>query len=660
MKGWFFKLTASVPLFFLLISPSRPSPQQDSRPQKPLRHEVSVALKLIQVYVTDKDGKSARDLEKTDFVLSDNDQPRIITEFEKHFLFVPETALKETKPAPARDTSSLMNRKFIFLIDFDSNDLEGIAKATKAALHFMDNQVQSGDEIALLSVTFPSGLTLHEYLTSDHQKIRAALGRVLGVPGTGGGWDSFASMGHSLMGMEALDERSTVGLSHQSRTQSLQFTSGLTNLAKAFRYIPGQKNIILFSRGFGVLPLNPKNPARPGEKEFLEMGQELASANSPVFAVDTTAGMARAVSGTQPEPRLEFLSRLTGGKYYKSVDNYAQIAEDIRDSTSNYYVLGYAVASSWDGRFHEIKVDVKRQGYKVYAQRGYFNPLPFAQLSPIEKHLHLLNLALGEKSYAEQRLNFPTTALPFSDDKDLNTILLSEIPARRIRDEIGSKTEFISLIFDENKSIVDSRRVEIDWAAQRGETVCQYSAAALAPGRYDVRVVIRDLETGKGAVGSCAVEIPEKAASSLKLYPPLLLAKGPEVQYLHIAGGKKDQGKEDVLLSGTYPYPAKEFHPLAGELRQGTPSVYAVLRVAGSRRPGGELKFEAWLTPEGPAEKIPLTFELMTTERRDPLDILFLELKTADLPPGTYSLIIRAEAPAAKTDSTTRTALVIR
>jgi len=182
----------------------------------------------------------------------------------------------------------------------------------------------------------------------------------------------------------------------------------------------------------------------------------------------------------------------------------------------------------------------------------------------------------------------------------------------------------------------------------------------LAPGRYDARVVIRDLETGKGAVGSCAVEIPEKAASSLKLYPPLLLAKGPEVQYLHISGGTKGQGKEDVSLSGIYPYPSKEYAPLAGELRQGTPSLYAVLRASGNPAQESEAGLEAWLDPEGREEKIPLTLELLKTERRDQLDILFLELKTADLPSGTYSLIFRAKTAAAKSESSTRTTLIIR
>lgn len=36
-----------------------------------LQHEVTVTIKLIQVYVTDKEGNSVTDLEKSDFELFD-------------------------------------------------------------------------------------------------------------------------------------------------------------------------------------------------------------------------------------------------------------------------------------------------------------------------------------------------------------------------------------------------------------------------------------------------------------------------------------------------------------------------------------------------------------------------------------------------------------
>src|SRR5512136_2377037 len=67
--------------------------------QPPLKYEVSVTLKLIQVYVTDKSGRPVRDLTKNEFTLMDNGKPVTISAFERHDLAAAPTAGVEA-PAP--------------------------------------------------------------------------------------------------------------------------------------------------------------------------------------------------------------------------------------------------------------------------------------------------------------------------------------------------------------------------------------------------------------------------------------------------------------------------------------------------------------------------------------------------------------------------------
>ena len=152
--------------YFSLLSLSLPLTQRQKKTQE-LKHEVAVTLKLIQVYVTDKKGNPARDLKKSDFILYDNGKLQDITDFEKHLLYVPEAGPEESKLPPARDMSSVMNRKFFFLIDCENNDLEGIAKSRNAALEFIDTKAQPGDEIALISYSFIRGLIPRESSSSD-------------------------------------------------------------------------------------------------------------------------------------------------------------------------------------------------------------------------------------------------------------------------------------------------------------------------------------------------------------------------------------------------------------------------------------------------------------------------------------------------------------
>ncbi len=183
------------------------------------------------------------------------------------------------------------------------------------------------------------------------------------------------------------------------RTQRNLFAD-IAEWAKALRAIPGQKNIILFTMGFGN---GVVRPGRLNSVLFETMARALASANAPVFTVDTTPQTLpgrdvedKLPSGTLPERSLAYLSQTTGGMFVGHVNFSSRIATDIQDATANYYVLGYSIPVAWDGKYHDVKVDVVKPGYKVHAQRGYFNPVPFAKLTPVEKHLHLIDLALGD------------------------------------------------------------------------------------------------------------------------------------------------------------------------------------------------------------------------------------------------------------------------
>ena len=55
--------------------------------QKTLQHEVAVTLKLIQVYVTDKEGNPITDLKKEDFILWDNEKQQKILQYKLQIIF---------------------------------------------------------------------------------------------------------------------------------------------------------------------------------------------------------------------------------------------------------------------------------------------------------------------------------------------------------------------------------------------------------------------------------------------------------------------------------------------------------------------------------------------------------------------------------------------
>jgi VWFA-related protein len=147
---------------------------QERTEQKVLEHEVSVILKLIQVYVLDMQGNAVTDLEKEDFELYDNGKLQSITDFERHVLFTEDDAtqpsLKEKASSPAK-----LNRKFFLFFDLAFNTARGIKNAREAALYFIDHQLQPTDEVGVLSYSATKYFTVHEYLTTNHKKVREAV-----------------------------------------------------------------------------------------------------------------------------------------------------------------------------------------------------------------------------------------------------------------------------------------------------------------------------------------------------------------------------------------------------------------------------------------------------------------------------------------------------
>lgn len=419
MRGKIFILSAWM-IFFVPFSTD--GFEQADKVQETLKHEVKVILKLIQVYVTDKKGNPVMDLEKSDFLLYDNGKLKTITEFEKHILSLPGEKSeidKPIKPVKTPDKPPLITRKFLLFFDFAFNDAQGILKAEKAALYFIDTQLHPDDEVSVISYNTFKGLTLHEYFTKEHDKVRDVV-ESFGLKDAGGRVqniiiDNFVNK-FEMDEMRKREERRDIidGFKRDNyRSQVLNFSQELKDLAKALRYIPGRKHIILFSSGVANFILYSSNLKSANiRKDYEEMCDELAASDCQVYPVNTAGKIVSHFKDRDDmgDYSLRQLAKLSDGIYYDNINSYKEITEQIHNITSSYYVLGYHIEDKWDGKYKKIKIKVKRKGCKVYGQSGYFNPKPFSEYTKLEKLFHLMDLALAEKPLSQVPVRFQMTA----------------------------------------------------------------------------------------------------------------------------------------------------------------------------------------------------------------------------------------------------------
>jgi len=623
--------------------------------QDDLQYEVSVTLKLIQVYVTDKEGNPVLDLDKSDFILYDNGELKEITDFEKHILAKKEL---KTQVELSSEISSRMNRKFLILLDILGNDEVGVLQSKKAAIHFIDTQLRPGDEVGILSFAPLTGLNLNTYFTTDPEKIKQAIKDAKEVSATK--WEgptmeqlkaeseAEALAKHSSSGQKGGEAGSGQGLGGDSSTTSmfvrpfqdpglskikknpLHLLMEATELSKTLRYIPGIKHILFFSGG---------GPEK-FRKFYERLGMELAESNCLVHAINAMGTRSNFMRWSGPSKEtLEELARASGGKYFEDVSDYENLAADIQNLSGNYYVLGYYISEKEDGRYHKIRVDVKQEDRHVYAQGGYFNPIPFTKFSEFEKKLHLIDLALSDKPYFQDPLDIPLITLPCSNDTELNCVLLSRLPITGLGVTQGQKIEIINIICDEKKNIIDSSRGEVDYSKLRETGVFQYTILSLPPGRYECRVAMRNLVTGKGAFGLSPVTIPPEQESGLALFSPLLLIPDINSRFLKLSPEKeKTKDREGVSLDQIYPFISNRHSPLIHKLENQTRRIFAVLRCASIDIQHPEIELYGSLVSESTGDKTPLSFRVASSRKQGDTEVILIDIALPVLESGRYAI----------------------
>jgi len=712
-----------------LAAPGSQAQDASKSVQQPIRHEVSVVLHLVQVYVMDKKGKPVSDLVKSDFVVRDNGQPVDITDFEVRTITAPNVgsgaapgalpapavqAQAVAKPAPAggeaADQGSAMTRKFILFFDFAFNNPRGIKKAKEAALHFLDKEVKPGDELALFSYSLTRGLSIHEFLTTEQDEVRKVLetieldriaGRAESLEQeywTAGGGQSAAMMDRNASNLRWRRQ--------ESKDQARNFMHKLTTLAQALRYVPGQKHVLLFSHGIaGSLmymhqdAAGTTNPINVGDyvlrTDYENLLKEFSSANCQVFAFDTresakvpslfdydeqTFGYQRGVgrymftqTGVSNNTDLMFknenftglyaltkLAKDTGGLYYGNINEYERNLGQLETMTGAFYVLGYPVAETWDGRFHEITVEVKPKGLKVSAPRGFYNPVPFKELSPLEQEFALFDLALSDKPVFQAPLDAEMTALAAPFGPDMNLGYVTRLPSGTVEGLARPKVEIVSFAFDESENLADLRRAVHDLSEYRARDVIYASGGLVKPGAYRCRVVVRNLDTGRAAVASCRVFVPPSAASGLRLHSVLLLSPGSEPAYLEGAGLAGRRSSDASSWASLYAFDRSLFAPAVGPIAAGTSRLFCAVpcSVGGIAEP--LIGLRAFLVDMRTGKRTDLDVTLHDRVLWGDLFVQSVELALPGFAPGSYTLYLRAEEKTTRSAANIATELVLR
>ena len=394
--------------------PSKPAPggaagaSQDP-PQPVFRTGINYVR--VDAIVSDKNGKVVADLKATDFAVTEDGKPQTIDAFKLVKLDGGATPSPDGPPQAIRndndeeiEASRDDVRLFtIFLDDYHVTSLTSM-RIRDPLSQFIDTQIGPSD---MLGVMYPLQPVSAVRMTRNHNAVSR-------------GVQQFVGRKYDYTPRNQIEEqyaRYPAEVVEQIRNQvSLSAIEGLIVHMGSLK--EGRKALILVSEGYSnMLPpqlrdpiagapgfLNPTrndplagtndpNEARMAAYANFDMQRQLREVydaanknNVAIYALDPR-GLATSEFDIEQNigaqlgqeylgetmDTLRVLSEQTDGRAIVNRNDFGAGMKQMIADSSAYYLLGYnSTQAPSDGKFHEIKVRVKRAGVQVRARKGYW------------------------------------------------------------------------------------------------------------------------------------------------------------------------------------------------------------------------------------------------------------------------------------------------
>jgi VWFA-related protein len=432
-------------------------PQQKPPEDETLRIETE--LVQIEVTVTDKQGKLIKDLKQSDFELKADGKPQEIGYFSVGTSVTParwvttETVKKNKEATPVEPTREVRTGRYIVLaIDDLHLSFSSLNYTRKALVKFVDQQMASGDQVAL--ITTSGQLGMFQQFTADRDILKRAIERLslrerkvftsMDVPritpyqaeliDDNRDPDALTVAVNEIMAQQP-------GTTRQSATQQAQMKarsivaentsitkSTLTTLEliiRSLRELPGRKSLVMMSDGFLLGGSNQgaadnlrkitDAATRSGLVIYALDARGLVAmpgsmdASQPGFGMEIPPGARQRIESSSIEAErdgLNALSRDTGGFPIFNNNDLSLGLQKIVEDTETYYLLAFEPLVSYrDGRFRRLEVKVRNHPeYKVRSSKGYLAPDDKAAAKASEKEIK------EEAKLEQERLKNPEKA----------------------------------------------------------------------------------------------------------------------------------------------------------------------------------------------------------------------------------------------------------
>jgi VWFA-related protein len=503
-------------------------------------------LVVETVNVKDKNGKPVEGLTAKDFTVTEDGAEQMIRLFE--FQKVPETLdaeppialpqplrkLPETKIAAEKPGDLRYQDRRLLVLYFDMTAMPppDQARAITAAENFVRKQMTPADRMALMRFEGGAVRVMADF-TADRGRLLSILQTM--IVGEAEGFDETTSDDSTPdTGAAFGQDDSEFNIFNTNRQ-----LSALQTAAKMLGQLSEKKSVLYFASGLRLNGVDNQaqlhatiNAAVRAGVSFWPIDARGLVAQAPLG--DATQGspggkgmytggsaMALTTNFQQSQDTLFALAADTGGKALLDNNDLAMGIVQAQKSVSSYYILGYYTTNTaLNGKFRRIKIALNSDVSATLDYRqGYFAGKTFGKFTTAEKERQLEDaLMLGD----------PITELTIAMEVDYFQLNRAEyfvpvvvkIPGRELalaRKGGAERTliDFIGEVKDDYGTTIQNVRDKADiklsgeTAAKLAKQPIEYDTGfTLLPGKYTIKFLARDAETGRIGTYETAFVVP--------------------------------------------------------------------------------------------------------------------------------------------------------
>ncbi len=531
--------------------------------------KVNTNIVLTNVVVRDKKtGEVVKGLKASDFTIYEDKTQQKIASFD--YENVDDAAvLNEGRTAGgkmsiadmlehnfAADPQQLRDHRLMVLFfDLSSMQDEDIDRAVDAAKDYVNKQMQPADLVAMVSMS--TGLSMDQDFTSDKAALLKVLAKYNGDDETG-----FAN--GTTGSTDGTSDDTTAFSADDSEYNSLNTDRELfaiRSIAKSLERVDQRKSMLYFSGGLTRNGIENQASLRAATNEA-------AKANMAIYAVDSRglqalppvgdaskgslrgnsaysggAATAQLAANYNSQETLGTLAADTGGKTFFDSNDFGPAFQQVQKDTEAYYLIGFhSTNKKQDGAYRHLTVKVDRADVKLEFRPGYYAPADFTHQKTEDRELALTeqmrsDLPATDVAVYLQALYFRANAGRGSQTA-VNLFYVpvsllvpgSQIPFVTNGDKDKASLDVMGQVKNSQGITVgnvrDTVKLALDAAQQVKRKNIQYSTGfTLAPGRYHLKFVVRENQTGNMGSFETDIDVPDMKKVPLKLSSVVLASQ---------------------------------------------------------------------------------------------------------------------------------------